>query len=450
MINQLEQFSNKKSEIHVLSPCLWSTNDYLIKIYDHLELEDFYFSKHRVIWEAILYNFAKGIINEPETVYDAIKALKLQEISVVEIFQLKESVPSGETINYHADKIKALSIARQFIKSQKVQFTSHEDIYEIISNHQKKLLDIVSRKKTKDVCLIEETKKQIQVLQNKLDGKKRVGYKWNSEKLTRMTGGIEKHFVYVYGAREKSGKSKWIIDNIVNLTREKVNVLFFSLEMIEDQVTRWLWSRIAEVDSLKIKTPSLLTEFEKAKLKSASEKMINYYYRHIALDTRPFIGITELKASIIRWLTNNNIDHGVVFLDFLQRFNLNTERGESKANALERTTRQFADIAKELPISFIYMSQLKKKENGVLNTFDDLLGSGGIAQNANVIILANNLYRVFGRKVNEGDENTTILNVLQRDGESADLRLTHDLAIGKFEDKVYKKINTESETKKPF
>lgn len=429
----LNKYSDIETEAVFLGTVIF-IKDAFIKVFDNLEPRDFYKTKHQHIFEAIVYCFVKNIGIDVISIEKAIRKLYPEDIPIAfELTQLNLRVVSDANIEYYVKIIKDLSKIRQFL----ILLKTHENIKETdnINNNilelQEQLLKINELEIDRDINFFNSIKKADKLLQEKLNGEKKVtGFKWSASCLTELTGGIEQPYIYVFGGLKKTGKSKFVIDQIHCLNQQNVPTLFLSLEMGESQVTRWIWSRFAEVDSMKIRYPvneqnyrSLSVE-DRYRLQKAKET-IERLNDKLIVNTEPFLNFVKIKAKIFQAIQQIGIK--VVFLDHLQRCNIENRKGQNEAKAIEEFVFRLADLAKENNIAFVLLSQIANIAEGKLATIKDLKHSGGIGEGTDFIGIMNRYSRI-----KQSDSNILRLDCWQRDGKSDTIYLHHDLTIGKF------------------
>jgi len=448
-IDILKKHVDLESEKAVIGACLIDS-EAITKIFDIIDYRDFYNKRCSITFEALIDNLAKGIPNDVITVTDAITRIgkKIDECGYF-LTDCAE-IPSSGYVVHHAKIIKEKSKTREYLDTLLAGISTFDEtlgVDENITKVQSKLVQITSDTTTSRDIDFRETINRIDTLvENKLlnktvqvDGYWR--YKWVSDNLNDITGGVEPQTFIILGALRKSGKSKWVIDQIVNLTvNQNVPVLFLSLEMGDEKVTRWLWSRVARVDSNKIKIPidfhgnRLLTDDELNRLQEA-KSIIEELNEKLIVDTRVFLNFNQIKSKIYQ--AKQLIGVQVVFLDYLQRCNIQYDKGQNEARGFEIMSQQLADLAKNEKLAFICLSQLKNLAPGQFARVGDIKHSGGIPDNATGIFIMNNIDLVFA---NNGDDkplvNRSIMDVIQRDGMQGRVKFKHRLDIGVYEDEI--------------
>ena len=423
----------------ILLGTLISYENAIIKCYDKIEPQDFYNSFHQKLYECLIHCFAKNLKIEVISIQREYKKLFPDETKDHEILKIADTSPSDANVEYYIKLVKNKSLTRQFLRNQynSLNINITKDIHEIISDQQAFLVKLTNVQSERDIDFHKEINIAQELLDKRLSGEKKIiGWRWSSEKLTELSGGIEKPFIYVFGGLKKTGKSKFIIDQIYSLYQQNIPCLFLSLEMGKSQVTRWIWSRFAEIDSMKIRYPvdnngtHNLTDDEYYRLLDA-KKDIENLNDLIMVNTKSFLEFTQIKAKIYQAIQQLNIQ--VVLLDHLQRCNIPNRKGQNEAKAIEEFVFQLADLSKEYDIALIMLSQLANVAENKMATIKDLKHSGGIGEGVDFIGIMNRLSRI-----DEKYKNSNIMNidVWQRDGQSNRITIEYDLATGRFQDKI--------------
>jgi len=434
---ELNQHSDIEAEA-ILLGTLISFENAIIKCYDILEPRDFYDKFHQKLYECLVCCFAKNVKIEVTTIQREFKKI-FGTGNDYEILNISEKSPSDANIEYYIETIKNQSLTREFLITQYNSLTikNGKSIHEIISDQQANLVRLTNVQSDRDIDFYKEINVAQQLLDTRRNGeKKTIGWKWSSEKLTEMSGGIERPFVYVFGGLKKTGKSKFIIDQIHELYKQNVPCLFLSLEMGKSQVTRWLWSRFAEIDSMKIRYPvddtgyHNLSEVEYCSLINV-KRDIESLNDLIMVNTKAYLDFAQIKAKIYQAIQQLKIQ--VVFLDHLQRCNIPNRKGQNEAKAIEEFVFQLADLAKEYDIALVMLSQLRSVAEKKLATIADLKHSGGIGEGVDFIGIMNRLSRISDEYKNSKEMH---IDIWQRDGRSGRVTVECDLATGRFQDKL--------------
>jgi replicative DNA helicase len=315
-----------------------------------------------------------------------------QDMDMSKVTEIMASIPSSTNLPYFLGQLKNYSAGRKLLDA--VQ-KAHNDLQaptfdtgEIAHSLEDVILDIANQER-EEVSFKE-------VLHHVFDNlgvqKGIAGYSWGLKDLDRSTGGIELGKAYVIGGLKKSGKTKFALNTSLCLWKEGVKNGWISLEMGKEYLVRWILSHVSLVDAHSLKTGKIRRS-DWPKLTKAAGELDGG--DEILIDDRP--GLTPAQ---IRGVARKFAQKGcrVIFLDFLQRAKIKTEKGENRATAIQNTTSDFADMAKEFNVALIYLSQLRADAENRIATIADLKESGGIGENVECAIVLNNMDRINRKK----------------------------------------------------
>jgi replicative DNA helicase len=200
--------------------------------------------------------------------------------------------------------------------------------------------------------------------------------------LDRYLGGFQKSDLIIIAARPSVGKTAFALSIARNVAVDyKIPVAFFSLEMSAQQLTFRLISSQTGVNSHKIRTGNI----NQNDLKIIINKSDPLLKAPLFIDDTPNLNLLELRAKARRLKTEHKV--GLIFIDYLQL--IDPPKAESREREISIISRTLKQIAKELDIPIVALSQL----NRVVETrkdkkpqLADLRESGSIEQDADVVL----------------------------------------------------------------
>lgn len=194
---------------------------------------------------------------------------------------------------------------------------------------------------------------------------------------------------FIFAARPGTGKTSFATNAIANICRsaEPVHTLFISMEMAASEITDRMVSLVAGLDSVRMTRGELSPDEQSAAAKAAA--MIEKWPVHI--DGRERLTLSQIRSAV----RNSVRAHctKVVFLDYLQlvrapRYGRDTG---NHAQELKETADGLKSIAKEFGITMVSLVQIKRKDgkskSGPAPTIDELKGSGGIEESADIVAM---------------------------------------------------------------
>lgn len=381
---------NTEAEQSVLG-CLMLDNDAIIKIGDLIIPEDFYDTRHKIIYQSMLELFEKNISIDILTVSNKLEEKKsLDSISGSSyLTQLVNGVPSAANVVYYANIVRKKGTLRRLIQSAgeitNIAFGEDGEVEQILDTAEQKLF-AVSQKHLKQnfipiSAILHETFERIDELHRE-KGKLR-GVPSGFVDLDKLLGGLQKSDLIILAARPAMGKTALALDIMRSVAvRSKTPVGMFSLEMSKDQLVDRLLSAESNIDFFKIRTGHLNDDdFDKLNV-----GMGTLSEAPIFIDDTAGSNIMEIRTKARRLQSEHNI--GMIIVDYLQLMagNKNTD---NRVQEVSEISRSLKILARELNVPVIALSQLSRNlENrpDKVPQLSDLRESGSIEQDADVVM----------------------------------------------------------------
>lgn len=362
------------------------------------------------------------------------------------IAELLENAPVATNLEAYVDILKDKSIKLR-LKEACDNIVSeinrdYKQAKELLDLSQAKIFSIEAEK-TKDPIvsiksLGEERRRKIIEL-SETGNKDILGIQTSFSEYDKITGGLHGSDLLILAARPAVGKTAFAINLAINVAKQKKTVLFFSLEMGNEQLYNRILSICSGLSAKKIKENNLNQEelFKSTK----TEEVIKDYPIYIAGDAT--VTVLDIKNYARKFKMNNNLDF--IVIDYLQLIS-STSQNKQREQQVSEISRSLKLLAKELNVPILALSQLSR---GVENRSDkrpmlsDLRESGAIEQDADqVIFLHRNDYyeREEDKGEKKGNDNVQKVEVIigkHRNGSTGTLFLSFDLSCQKFKDNIY-------------
>lgn len=193
----------------------------------------------------------------------------------------------------------------------------------------------------------------------------------------------------ILAARSGMGKTAFALNLAINMSRAGHPVAIHSSEMTSDANVRRMLCAVGRASAMQLKSRRI-DEENLRRLVVGAEVLTDL---PIAIDDRSNASLSDLRARLsrIRWGGGQRTE--VLIIDYLQLLRAVAGRGGTRENEVSNIARGLKDLAKELGIVIIALSQIAR---GVEQRGDkrpgmsDLRESGEIEQAADTILL---LYR---------------------------------------------------------
>ena len=256
-----------------------------------------------------------------------------------------------------------------------------DDLFDML-NYMEDELKSISEVRGSD---IPDIKKQLKVLYEdiklRMDSDTMVGVPTGFQSIDKFTGGWQETDLVVIGGASSMGKTSLGLAFCYNCAKAGIPSAVFSYEMGDTQLLQRLVSLESSVNNRYIMKGTLEHE-EFKRVNTAIGKLEN---------TSLFID--ECKDSSLRYLTNKIrqyvITKGVKFVlvDYLQ---LVKGTGHSREQEVALVARELKNVAKELNITIVALSQLSRgveRREGCRPSLSDLRESGEIEQASDIVLL---------------------------------------------------------------
>lgn len=414
--------------------------DALTNVVEILRPESFYLEKHKLIYDAILNLFADS---EPVDILTVTNQLKKNGKLVAAggpfyVTDLTNRVNSAANIEHHARVILEMAIKRELINiSSGIQtkaFDDTADALELLDEAGSSIFEISDRNVRKDYQGMKDLMRQaLDELENKKGQKDGLtGVPSGFTRLDRVTSGWQKSDLIIIAARPAMGKTAFVMSALRNAAVDHGKpVAIFSLEMSSIQLVNRLISAEAELESEKIKTGKL-EEYEWTQLFEKTRRISD---AEIFIDDTPGLSILELRAKCRKLKQQHDIQ--MIIIDYLQLMSGDlSKKGGNREQEIASISRSLKNIAKELNVPVIALSQLSRavetRGGDKRPMLSDLRESGSIEQDADMVLF---LYRPeYYGLTQDADGSPTegmgeIIIAKHRNGSLADVKLRF---IGKY------------------
>ncbi|GAB4374320.1 MAG: replicative DNA helicase [Calditrichia bacterium] len=403
----------------------------------------FYREAHRKIFLAMEALYEKNEAVDVITVTDELKKRnELDEIGgAYYLTELATVVPSAANIEYHLKIVRDKALLRQLIvvcsSIIKTSYDESEDAEKILDSAEAEVLGISKRSRQKSYewvkPLITQTIEELERL-HQSSGEGITGIPSGFRDLDNFLAGFQKSDLIILAGRPSMGKTAFALNLARNAAVDHEHgVGFFSLEMSNHQLVQRLLCLEAEVDSQRLRTGRLSGD-EWPRL---SRRIGRLWEAPIYIDDTPALDILKLRARARRMAAEKNIR--MIIVDYMQL--MEAPRGmESRQQEISFISRSLKNLAKELDIPVIALSQLSRAVESRTDrrpTLADLRESGAIEQDADVVMF---VYRpeVYNIPNFDDDAKTPTENMVEiiigkhRNGPIGSLKLVFLKNYGKF------------------
>ena len=440
--------SDTACEEAVLGALIGDVNCY-DRTVDYLSGECFYSEKNRAVYNAIKALRDAGEPTDMITVCTMLSKMGVAIVTPVDVASISsKGIGAYGQVNY-AQHLLELSIRRKlwFIGQELMNAGSSEAIsLDEAENRFKEKFDGVFDSQDAAISTLRDGIEDLCTLINENYAGK------NNEVITRSgftkldeAGGLRPSDLIIVAGDTSQGKTSFAQALTLSAIQQGKMVAFYSMEMKRLQLTSRLVSAVSGIPSSRI-TDQILLDWEVRNFNDAVESLS---VDNLLFDDRSSSNIDTIIASI-RSLKRKQGIAGVV-IDYAQILSINAGRQTTEEQQLGELARRLKNLAKELNVFIILLSQLNRDANNPLPKRERLRGSGQMAEAADVVLL---VYRpeVYGTQYPKPYESvstkgTAMIRIAKnRNGGIADFIVGFDPALTKFYDLTEGSLPQEKES----
>ena len=367
-------------------------NDNLNVVLSIAKPEDFYKDAHKKILGTIILLVEKGVRVELLSVTEELRrAGMLEDVGgAAYVSSLMDGVPRSLNVEYYARVIQEKAVLRRLILSAariiEAGYEEKLDADELLNEAQTAIIDVAGdRIRQGFLSLAEITPPALATIESYVGrGNPVTGVPTGFRDLDRLTLGFQPAELIIVAARPSMGKTALClnISQYVGLKTD-LSVGFFSMEMSKESLAMRMMCADAQVNIREARS-GYLNENELNRLRMSAEALSR---AKIYIDETPGLTLTEMKAKARRQKLEKHLD--IVFIDYIQLMRVGG-RYENRNQEMAQISRSLKELAKELHIPVIAISQLSRApEKGRKEPkpqLADLRESGALEQDADVVI----------------------------------------------------------------
>lgn len=359
---------------------------------DILSQESFYDPKHQYIFAVIKDLFGTSKPIDILTVIDKLKRNGELEAAggAAYVSQLTSRVASTAHVEYHARIISEKYIKRELIRMctevMRDAFDDTNDVFDVLNKAEGDLFKIAENNMGKAVDVMQnvvrEAIEEIEAAAQNSDGIS--GIPTGFFQLDKLTSGWQRSDMIVIAARPAMGKTAFVLSMARNTAVDhNMGVAIFSLEMSSVQLVKRLIASETRLSAEKLRKGDLRDD-EFQQLHTRISKLAT---APIYIDDTPGISIFDLRAKCRRLKMQYDIQ--VVIIDYLQLMTAGTKTQGNREQEISSISRSIKEIAKELNVPMIALSQLSRsveqRGGDKKPVLSDLRESGAIEQDADIV-----------------------------------------------------------------
>lgn len=337
---------------------------------------DIFDGKHKTVFETIRHlvdnNMAVNYLSITETSNGA-------KITTADVANL--DLPTVGNFEYYANSVRELAQKRMLrtIGIELQEAVDSQSVDELMDSIDKKLAAFYDQNNNSVQKINAFLHGAVSDIQERYNNQgKLMGITTGFDALDDATNGWQPGLLYVIAARPSIGKTAMALNMAVAAAKAKHQVGFFSCEMSGEQLAFRLLAGESRVNISNL-TSGVLHEDHFMRISNAGDVMNNLA---ILVDDTPNPTLSHIKGRA-RWMKRQGVK--LIFVDYLTLIkygNVSTPRPER----VGEIGKQLKQLARELNISLVVLSQVNREAEGKEPTLANLRQSGEIEEDVDCMI----------------------------------------------------------------
>lgn len=376
--------NDPKAEQYVIGSLLVDPTAYTL-VSQYLDEDCFYDPMCRDIWKAVDNMGKQGM---PIDVISVSAELSKQKsnVTALDLMNISAQIASSAHVEYHAIRLQDLGRRRKlWVVGQQLSKVGLSEEILTADAHQEAIESIGGVfEKADGVFTLDDAMNSLNeiMVKNATVGGVTTGTKTGMERFDEK-GGLQKSDLIIVAGETSQGKTSLALCMTRHAIENGAKVAFYSMEMTKEQLTARLLSAKTNIPANNILYSGSLAPSEIRMIDDARGKLPG---ENLFFDDKSTSNIDSILLSIRMLKLQKDIDGAVV--DYLQILNVNSRSTSfSREQAMGDAARRFKNLAKELNIWIIALSQLSRDSNCPEPNLNRLRDSGQIGEAADVVIL---------------------------------------------------------------
>lgn len=377
------------AEVSVLGAMMLS-KEAIDEVVDLVKGPDFYKPSHELVFSTI----ARLYMTDPKAPIDAVTvANRLQEEGQLKriggaeyIHTLIASVPTVAGAGYYAKIVREQAILRRLVEAgtriTNMAFLAEGEVETIVDTAQEEVFAVDKTVGSDSVRIVGDLLEES--VRKWSEGADDPSLSTGFSELDELIGGLQPGSMIVVAGRPSTGKSMLAMDfaRHVSVNLDKPTV-FFSLEMLRDDLTKRLLSAMANIQARRIGKPKELNRHEWEKIAKATAVLnsVPLYF-----DDQTSSTVMDIRSKCRRLQRRNGLS--LVVIDYLGLLR-SSRRFETRQLEVAEYSRSLKLLALELGVPVVVVSQLNRAPEARSDRrpwLSDLRDSGSIEQDADVVL----------------------------------------------------------------
>ena len=375
------QLRDEDAEKLVLGTIITERNA-LEEVRELLSEESFYNPFHKQVYKAILQISSLGERSDIITVKNRLVANGVK-FAIIEYMKIASNCTFD--LYQYAARLHDLAIRRKFYTIGQYlisnSYSEAEDILDVTNSVSDELASLFKSTSTTVTTINDGLESVYGMINENLSGNKPLtGTPTGFERIDSKSGGLQKSDLIIIAGETSQGKTSLAVSMMRNASFSGAKIAMYSMEMKKEQITARILSMESGIPSNQI----MYSRLTDSQIQAIDKRIGKLSGKGIYFDDRSTSNIDTIISSIRYMKLKFGIDGAIV--DYLQILNVNM-KGANKEQQMGDVARRLKNLAKELDIWIIALSQLNRDTMNPVPTIARLRDSGQIAEAADVVIL---------------------------------------------------------------
>lgn len=370
--------------------------DAIIKIADIVTSGDFYRKAHEMVFKAIVDLYQKNEPIDLLTVSSRLKEKKqFKEIGGMSyLTTLMNLVPTASNVAHYAKIVNQKRVLRDLISASyeisSLAWEEGKNIDEILDESEKRIFGV---SQTSLIQEFQHIKPHLAEAFERFDRLHKGDDTWRGiptgfADLDKQLAGLQKADLIILAARPSLGKTSLALDIARHASvNEKMSVGIFSLEMSKQQLIERLISAESSVDNWRLRSGQISDDGNDNDFERIGKALDRLSSAPIYIDDAASPNVLQIRTMARRLQAEKGLN--LLIIDYLQLMQ-GTGRVENRNQEVSEISRSLKNLARELNIPIIAVSQLSRAPEGRTDQvprLSDLRESGSIEQDADVVLM---------------------------------------------------------------
>lgn len=415
-----------------------------------LKPEDFFLTRHTLIWEALLR------LNERDEAIDYLTLIEdlgntrlkngrsaLEEVGGdVYIIGLFRSIPTSVHAETYGRLVERAAIRRRLLAAAEeirmLAMKEDEPIDDVISKSEARLFTVTERQLKRDMIPIREALgayyDHVEAMMQ--SNQTAFGVPTGFRDLDSLLGGLQKSDFLIFAGRPGMGKTSFLLSIAMNAARMGARILIFTMEMGAEQIVQRIISMETGINMQRLRTGQVDAR-EWGRFVEAIGRLGEL---SIFIDDTPALNPLQMRTKCRRLAHEYGLD--LIILDYLQLMNAGAMYENNRVQEISYISRSLKELAREINVPLLSAAQLSRaveQRGDKRPILSDLRESGSIEQDTDIVMF---LYRdAVYNEATEFPNQADVIVAKHRNGPTGTISLYFDNTITKFMDAAVRSVD---------